>query len=137
MAKEVPVLVGSGVTQGLSEVPVNAIKNERFIQASAVAVLNPEDASAGGTLLHSQITVAATGVSIPTVRLDYRRSVAIHNLSGNTIYLGSDDTVDETDGFPLAVGATITLEIKANVEVFARTESGTADIRILQASQVI
>ena len=135
MAKEVGVIVGSGINQGLANLPVKARLGERLIQGTAVALLNPEDNSAGGVFLHSQVTVSGVAAAIPPSGLPYRRSIAIHNVSGSILYLGANSSVTTGDGFPLLPSSTITFEVKENVPMFAISD-GATDVRIMQVSQV-
>ncbi len=135
MAREISVSVGSGINQRLAALPRNATIGERQYTGTAVAILNPEDISAGGALLNSQITVSGVAVAVPSVRLSYRRSIAVHNFSGDTLYVGSTSGVTVNDGFPLLVGSTVSFEIKENIEVFAISD-GSSDVRVMQASQV-
>lgn len=83
----------------------------------------------------AQVTVTTT----PTRLLaeNARRAVAMIVVkSGQTIYVGEDNTVTvdgATGGVPMPVGASI--EDRETLDAWwAVTESGTADVRVMEAS---
>lgn len=137
MAREASVTVGSGLTPGLSGIPAHPNTQERHVTGTAVAVLNMEDASVGGRIQVDQISVGSTPISIPASgTLPYRRSIAIQNLGGDTLYLGHDANVDPTTGWSIMAMGMFSIECKNNVPIWV-VSAGSSDVRIIQASQII
>lgn len=68
----------------------------------------------------SSIVAAAAG----------RLSVSIFNAGTMTVYLGKDNTVTTSNGFPLVVGATLSDDVSVDAW-WAITASGTGDLRII------
>lgn len=79
----------------------------------------------------SAVSVATSATKIPTTALTGRTSIAVKNNGSNTIYLG-DSTVTTTNGYPLAAGAEISLDLSADVDLYGRVASGTENARILE-----
>jgi hypothetical protein len=137
MAREASVLVGSGLTPGLSGVPFNSTTQERHVTGTSVAVLNPEDASIGGRLRIDQVSVGSTATVLPASgTLEYRRSIAIQNLGPDTLYIGNDSSVDPTTGWAIMSMSIFSIECKNNVQVWA-VSAGSSDVRTIQASQIV
>ena len=87
------------------------------------------------TKARSQVTITTTPTLIAAA--NSRRSVIMFSVkSGQTIYVGEDNTVavdGAAGGFPMPVGASI--EDRETIDAWwARTESGTADVRVIEAS---
>lgn len=64
------------------------------------------------------------------------QSIAILNEGVATVYLGgaavTADADDETGGFTLASGASLTLDLQVEEQLHAVTASGTATLRVLE-----
>ena len=137
MARESSVLIGSCLTPGMSSMPRHSSDQERHAVGTAIAILNPEDASIGGRLLIDQVTVGTTPTLLPASgHLPYRRSIAIQNLGGDTLYIGNDASVDPTTGWAIMSMSVFSIECKNNVQIWA-VSAGISDIRTIQASQII
>jgi hypothetical protein len=94
--------------------------------------MNAEDASAGGPLLVTNITVpSSTATKLPTVGLEYRRSIAIRNNGSSTIFLGHDDSVTTSNGFPLKATEIFRADITGNIPIWGITDA-EVDIRIME-----
>lgn len=97
-----------------------------------IVLLNPEDFSVSIGIRPTSITVGATATPLPSNPLEYRRSLAIHNNSNNTIYLG-DSSVTVATGFPLAAGEKIAFDIQNNPNVVLYAiASISVNVRILE-----
>jgi hypothetical protein len=137
MAREASVLVGSGLTPGLLNLPPNATTQERHLTGTAVVVLNPEDNAIGGRLQVDQVSVGSGVLPLPASGvLPYRRSIAIQNLGADTLYIGSTSGVTTLTGFAIAANSLFSIECKNNVEIWAISD-GSSDVRTIQASQVV
>lgn len=87
-----------------------------------------------GPVLATQVTVAATATATPTTSISQRRSLIIYNNSSQTVYLG-DENVNTNDGFPVPASQySPPMDLGDNVELYAIVSSGTADVRIFEAS---
>lgn len=62
-----------------------------------------------------------------------RKSATIHNAGTMTVYLGKDNTVTTSNGFPLGVGATLADDVTTDAW-WAITASGTGDLRIIEVA---
>ncbi len=79
-----------------------------------------------------QRTVGTSRVKIPETPLPGGESRLIKNFAGQTCFVG-DSTVTKDNGFPLEVGETLPFAIASQANIYGITESGEADIRILEA----
>lgn len=137
MAYESSIIVGSGqnpLKQSDGQLCPNPITKERHLRGTQVVLINPEDASAGGSGLATQVTVGTSPIKLPTAPLKYRRAIAIHNNdSTNPIYIGFSSDVTTGTGFPIAAGACLPMDINGAVEVYG-ISGGSIDVRILELS---
>lgn len=135
MAYESSIIVGSGQNP-LKNDPgfCSAPGRERFLRGTQVVVINPEDSSAGGSGLASQITVSTSLVKIPTAPLKYRRAIAIFNSDATaTLFIGFDTTLTTGNGFPIPPSSSLPMDLNGAVEVYAIAPSAI-DVRILELS---
>lgn len=77
-------------------------------------------------------SVTTTGALVDSV-LANREMIWIYNNGSKAIYIGPSG-VSATDGFPIPVGSLFEAKIGAAVAIHAVAESGTQNIRLLQAS---
>lgn len=134
MAKEATIIVGSGINPLKKDVCVNNTTGERHLRGTNVVVLNPEDGSAGGSGLVTQITVDSAVVKLPTAPLVYRRGIAIFNNSvQRTVYIGFDPGVTTGTGWPIPAGSSLPMDINGQIEIYGISD-GSTDIRILELS---
>ncbi len=82
--------------------------------------------------VQQQITVGDSTTKIPTTPITGRESMLVKNFAGETCFIGNED-VKITDGYPLEVGEILPFAIAQQANLYGRTESGEADIRILEA----
>lgn len=67
---------------------------------------------------------------------DKRVSFLIKNVSDITCWIAFDETLaNEDEGFPLEPGGFISVDLLSNVNLWASTESGTSDLRILETGR--
>ena len=137
MAYESSIIVGSGqnpLKQSDGQLCPNPVSKERHLRGTQVVLINPEDASAGGSGLTTQVTVGTSAVKLPTTPLKYRRAIAIHNAdSSATLYVGFSSDVATGTGFPIAAGACLPMDLNGAVEVYG-ISGGSIDVRILELS---
>lgn len=137
MAYESSIVVGSGLNPSKKLMPLNNVTNERHLRGTSVVILNPEDASAGGTGSVTAISVGYSGVKLPDSPLVGRRAIAIHNNDpAYTMYIGFDANVTPANGWPVGPNACIPMDLNGQVELYGISQaSGIAmDIRILEVS---
>lgn len=132
MANESSVIVGSGLNPAKYGTPFNARSRERHLRGTDVCVINPEDSSAGLAGSGSQLTTTG-GVArkLPLTPLPYRRAIAIYNASAAPLYVGFNSNVSAANGFPLASGQTLPLQVNGAVEVWGISASAV-DVRIIE-----
>jgi hypothetical protein len=77
-------------------------------------------------------SVTDTVAAVLASQLDGRRQLNIQNLGNKAIYVG-DSAVTATAGLRIAAGATLTLELGADVSLYAIADTGnTVAIRVLE-----
>jgi len=122
-----------GITPGTFPVPDqrHALRTRR---GDGMVVLNPEDFSVSIGLRSSVVSVTTSATALPTIPLEFRRALVIHNNGASTVFLGASDVTIST-GFPLLAGADIAFDIQnnQNVVVYA-IATGTVEVRVLELS---
>jgi hypothetical protein len=145
MSTEVNTVAGSGTVanmqpmspvysfpEGTFPVP-NAKDTLRNRRAESVAVSNPADFSVSIGLRSSQLNVTASAVELTPSPLEYRRAIVIHNDGASVLYLGHSSAVTTADGFPLAAGEKIAIDLTGNPNTAVYGISGgTSDVRIME-----
>lgn len=134
MAHEASIVVGSGINPLKKLVPANETSHERHLRGTQVVLLNPEDGSAGGSGLVTAVTVGSSAIKLPTTPLKYRRAMSVYNHSQDTLYVGFGPGVTTGNGWPVAAGASIALEINAEVLLYGISDGTSSDVRILELS---
>lgn len=136
MAREASVIVGSGIGPLKQAVTTNETTHEKHLRGTSVVVLNPEDGSAHGSGLASSLTLGTLAIKLPSVGMPYRRAMSIMNNDGSNkvIYIGFDPSLNSGNGWPIAAGGSISLEINAEVVVYGITAGSNIDVRILELS---
>jgi len=84
-----------------------------------------------GKIVNKNTNISTTAAAIPTTAATGRISMAIKNNGSATIYIG-DASVTSSNGYPLAAGAEISLDVGEQVVVYGIAASGTQDIRTLE-----
>ena len=79
-----------------------------------------------------KVTITTSPTKIPSDPTELRGAIIFKNVSGQTIYVGGSDSVTVASGYPLAVGEPFPFDM-AGGDIYARTASGTSDVRILEA----
>lgn len=134
MAREATIIIGSGINPLKKDVPYNSTSQERHLRGTATVLLNPEDASAGGSGLVTQITVGTTVTKLPPTPLVYRRGLAIFNNDNNrTLYIGFDPSITTGTGWPVPPGTSLPMDVNGQIEVYGIADQDV-DIRILELS---
>lgn len=135
MAHEASIIVGSGINPLKKDVLANETTHERHLRGTNVVLLNPEDGSAGGSGLVTAMTVGGTAVKLPTTPLKYRRAVSVYNgTTGDILYVGFSPDLTTGTGWPIVAGASLALEINAEVLLYGVSDGTSTDVRILELS---
>jgi hypothetical protein len=100
----------------------------------AVHVINPEDISSlSGPIATQKVVVDTTAIILPSGgSLPRRRTFALANEGSAKLYIAAGSGVAATDGFPIASGGSISFDLLAHHAIWARTATGTADVRIIE-----
>ena len=135
MAYEATVIAGSGINPLKKDLPAHPVTGRAYIKGTSVVVLNPEDASAGGSGLVTTITLDATTVQIPLIPLRNRRAMSIcNNHASEKIYIGFSPNLLTGTGWPIPAGATQPLQLNGDVIVYAIGDTTGMDVRVLELS---
>lgn len=81
------------------------------------------------------VSVATTATRIDTSsETDMARgsSVAVYNNGAATVYLG-DDGVTTANGYPLAAGSHMSIDLDPSEALYGIVASGTVEVRVLEA----
>ena len=81
----------------------------------------------------SNITVTTSATAMPTTSLSGRVTMAVRNNGAAVIYLGHA-AVSTANGYPLAAGAEIGLDVGPQVIIYGIVATGTVDVRILEGA---
>lgn len=82
---------------------------------------------------NSAVAISTTAAQLTPTPLSNRKSLLIQNLGSKEVYLG-DSSVSSSNGVKLSAGANVELKYDASIALYARTASGSADVRILEAA---
>jgi len=112
----------------------NPVVFAQRLTGMAVYVSNPEDVSSlSGPIQTQKVVVGTTSVALPSgASLERRRTMAIANEGAAKVYISTGSGVAATDAFPIASGGSLSFDIMAHFKIWARTLSGTADVRIIE-----
>jgi len=81
---------------------------------------------------HAVVITAVAGNVCPTGNMALRRTMALFNVDDTeTIYIG-DAGVTAAQGYPIIPGGQLHIDVSDDVDVFAITAAGVADVRILE-----
>jgi hypothetical protein len=147
MPYEVNVVIGSGLVanlqpqspyyafpDGMFPVP-NARDSLRNRRADAVAIVNPADFSVSIGGRTTQVSIGGVATEILPSPLEARRSLAIHNNGGDTVYMGFTAAVTTADGFPLTTNEKIAIDMTGNPNMrIWLVSDGASDVRLLELS---
>lgn len=135
MAREASAIVGSGLNPLKKQVCLNETTQERHLRGTAVAVLNPEDSSAGCSGAVTALTVGSSVVKLPETPLKYRRAVSVlNNSSEDILYIGFDPGVTVSNGWPLNPGGCISFDANGDIILYGVSNGTNTDVRILELS---
>lgn len=119
-------------------IPVSAtdldIRDLDFAQDSVDVSGSEVKEDAYSTFQNSQQTVSSTAVQLAATALTDRRNITIQNLGTRPIFIGSSNAVTNGDGVRLARGASMEVKAKDTAQLWAITQSGSADVRILESA---
>lgn len=134
MSREGHVVVGSGLRPNITGMCENSNTGKKYMTGQNVAVINPEDFSAGGLFQTTQISIGVIATQITPLPLEYRRSVAVRNTSTTTtLYLGETNGVTIANGFPIEPGEVFQADITSNVQLWGIAGS-VVDVRVIELS---
>jgi len=93
-------------------------------------VLNFEDTSLNKSFDNLQMDISTAAVPLPSIV--YQRVMALHNNGPDILYVGTS-IVTTSDGFPLATGEKMSIDLQGNDQVRLYVISGgDSDLRILR-----
>lgn len=138
------VSLDAGTLAALENITVSAtdfdIRNLVFAtdkvdaSGSSVSVSNkPIVNETNNAIKNSAISATTTAAELTPTPLSNRKSLIVQNLGSKEIYIG-DSGVTSANGVKISAGANAELKYDASVALYARTASGTADVRILEAA---
>jgi len=81
---------------------------------------------------HAATSVTNTAAPLITTALADRTTVHIQNLGSRAIYIGCDNTVTSANGTRIPKGASAEFKFSDAVSLHAITDSGTADVRLIE-----
>jgi len=82
----------------------------------------------------SVVAASSTAAEIAATPLPGRRKIMVQNLGTKDVYLGEDNGVTTANGIFLPRGSSMEMEYGPDLNLWAITDSGTADLRILEAA---
>lgn len=98
----------------------------------SINVVNNSDPALANTgLANAAASVGTSAAVIPASNLSNRKYLFVQNLGNRSIYLGGSG-VTTANGFRLSSGAVMDARIGAAVSLYAITDSGTQDVRLLE-----
>lgn len=86
------------------------------------------------TCSNSAVSVTSTATSLGTPLVN-RKKILIQNLGNQDIFLGCDNSVTTANGVRIPKGGSGDFDFGASVTLHAITNSGTADVRIIEAGE--
>jgi hypothetical protein len=84
-------------------------------------------------MIARQLTITASSAEL-IATTGFGDPVEVQNLGTGTLWLGGDNTVDETNGFKVASGESKNLRYWSKV-IWGYAETNNCDIRILEEKQ--
>ena len=100
----------------------------------AVYIVNSEDTTnLSGPIKTTKVVVTTAATPLPSGgNMSRRRAIAIANEGSSTLYIGHGSGVAANEGFPIASGGSISINLLAHHTIWGRTASGTSEVRILE-----
>jgi hypothetical protein len=85
-----------------------------------------------GPIVSTKVDMTQTAAKIPASPLSGRRFMLIQNTGSEIVFLGPS-TVDSTNGYDLAAGDVVPLELDASLDIYGVCASGkTSTIKVLE-----
>lgn len=104
------------------------------VNVASSATLTVSDAALANTAVSAAAaSITTTAASVATSALSNRKYLFVQNLGNRSIYVGPTGVTTAT-GLRLSPGSVLEARIGAAVTLFGITDSGTQDVRSLQAS---
>jgi hypothetical protein len=134
MARESTAFAGSGISilrEGLAPNSKGAVPG---IRGTNTIVSNYEDVNSKlGIIQASGLSVGTTPIHLtaPENRLRGRRQIAIYNLGIQPVYIGGDDSVTTSTGFPIGPALPYTIDVLDHGDIFI-VASTTTDVRVVE-----
>lgn len=127
---ENPLKVGSRAVDGLLSA-VSATGDKANVISDMYRRVYVNDAPNVGfkTSAASVTTTAAQLVSSPLLG---RKRIMIQNLGNKAIFIGFDGTVSTANGLRVSAGAFLEMPFGEDLSIFAISESGTQDVRVVE-----
>tara|TARA_Y100000310_G_scaffold37698_1_gene35364 strand:+ start:1231 stop:1509 length:279 start_codon:yes stop_codon:yes gene_type:complete len=86
-----------------------------------------------GQVKSSAVSVGTSATVLPATALTGRISITIQNNGANTVFVGHS-TVTTTNGYPLAAGDSLGLDIGQDALIYGIVASATENVRVLEGA---
>jgi hypothetical protein len=104
-----------------------------FLAVNTDGSINVLSQDAGySSCVNSAVSVGTTATDLVAADLANRKEITIQNMGAKEIYIGCDASVTIANGIIVPRGATASFKLGPAINVHAITDSGTADVRILE-----
>lgn len=109
------------------------VSGKQALDVNVANSIDVDDDLANTALSQAAETVTTTSGALITSVLASRKHVFMYNNGSKVVYLGASG-VSTADGFPIFPGSLLQARIGASVAIHAVAQSGSQDVRVLQAS---
>jgi len=100
-----------------------------------VAIANWEDDSSANPFRTSNYSIpSGVSIKVPTINLEFRRSIGIANIGAWPIYIGGTSGTVTSSGFPLGTGEKVSFGFGALIDLFIQASGGDSAVRVLEIS---
>ena len=87
----------------------------------------------GRAIAYGSVTVTQVATKIPTTNLTERKAISIRNYSNNNIFLGGNNSVTTSTGYPLLPYESLPMDVNANANIYGICETGkTAVVKYIE-----
>jgi hypothetical protein len=114
---------------------ITPVYSERRTGKGAYIVNFEEINSMSGPFTVQKVTVGTTEVVLPSGgNMPRRREIRIFNISdpATTVFIGNATGGVTADMYPIQQNTSITIPMFSHFPIFARTATGSADIRVIE-----
>jgi len=131
---ENPVKVGSKSVAGPLSAITSANNRANLISDKYRRVYVNDSANVAAKAQAVSVTNTAATLLATASQLSGRKTYMIQNLGNKAIFIGNDATVTDASGFRISAGASLSVDLGPDVQLFAFAVSGTQDVRLLEVA---